>query len=50
MNAITISIAIAAILVLGFALVQGIRAIIYSHSDEWRMQQRVRRYVLHEAE
>ena len=50
MNGITILIAVVFTLLVGFLSVQGVRAIIYSHSDEWKLQQRLRRFVQHEAE
>jgi hypothetical protein len=50
MNGITILIAFVSTLLVGFLFVQGVRAIIYSHSDEWKLQQRLRRFVQREAE
>ena len=50
MNGIAILIAVVFTLVAGFLAVQGVRAIIYSHSDEWKLQQRLRHFVQHEAE
>ena len=50
MNGIAILIAVVSTLLVGFISVQGVRAIIYSHSDEWKLQQRLRRFVQREAE
>lgn len=50
MNALTILLAVTLALIAVFLFVQGVRAILYSRSEEWRLQQRVRRYVQHEAE
>ena len=50
MNGITILIAVVSTLLVGFLFFQGVRAIIYSHSDEWKLQQRLRRFVQREAE
>lgn len=50
MNGTTILIAVVSTLLVGFLSVQGVRAIIYSHSDEWKLQQRLRRFVQREAE
>ena len=50
MNGITILLAVVFTLLIGFLSVQGVRAIIYSHSDEWKLQQRLRRFVQREAE
>ena len=50
MNGITILIAVVSTLLVSFLSVQGVRAIIYSHSDEWKLQQRLRRFVQREAE
>jgi len=50
MNEITILLAVVFSLWIGFLTIQGVRAFIYSHSDEWKLQQRLRRFVRHEAE
>ena len=50
MNGIAIMLAVVFTLLVGFLSIQGVRAIIYSHSDEWKLQQRLRRFVQHEAE
>lgn len=50
MNGIAILLAVVFTLLVGFLSIQGVRAILYSHSDEWKLQQRLRRFVLHEAE
>ena len=50
MNEITILLAVVFVLLIGFLSVQGVRAILYSHSDEWKLQQRLRRFVRREAE
>ena len=50
MNEITILLAVVFVLLIGFLSVQGVRAILYSHSDEWKLQQRLRRFVQREAE
>jgi hypothetical protein len=50
MNGIVILIAVVFALLAGFLSVQGVRAILYSHSDEWKLQQRLRRFVQREAE
>ena len=50
MNGNTILLAVVFTLLIGFLSLQGMRAIIYSHSDEWKLQQRLRRFVRHEAE
>ena len=50
MNGIAILIAVVFTLLVGFLFVQGVRAIIYSHSNEWKLQQRLRRFVQREAE
>jgi hypothetical protein len=50
MNGIAILLAVVFSLLVGFFSVQGVRAIIYSHSDEWKLQQRLRRFVQREAE
>jgi hypothetical protein len=50
MNGIAILLAVVLSLLVGFLSVQGVRAIIYSHSDEWKLKQRLRRFVQREAE
>ena len=50
MNGIAILIAAVFALLVGFISVQGVHAILYSHSDEWKLQQRLRRFVQREAE
>jgi hypothetical protein len=50
MNGITILLAVVFTILVGFISVQGVRAILYSHSYEWKLQQRLRRFVHHEAE
>ena len=50
MNVIAILIAVVFTLLVGFLFVQGVSAILYSHSDEWKLQQRLRRFVQREAE
>ena len=50
MNGITILLAVVLTLLIGFLSLQGVRAILYSHSDEWKLQQRLRRFVRREAE
>ena len=50
MNGITILLAVVFALLIGFLSVQGVRAILYSQSDEWKLQQRLRRFVRREAE
>jgi len=50
MNGIAISFAVVFFLLISFLSVQAVRAVIYSHSDEWKLQQRLRRFVQHEAE
>ena len=50
MNGIAIMLAVVFTLLVGFLSVQGVRAIIYSHSDEWKLQQRLRHLVQREAE
>jgi len=50
MNGITISLAVVFTLLIGILSVQGVCAILYSQSDEWKLQQRLRRFVRHEAE
>jgi hypothetical protein len=50
MNGITISLAVVFTLFIGILSVQGVCAILYSQSDEWKLQQRLRRFVRHEAE
>jgi len=49
-NEIAILIAILFALLVGFLSIQGVRAIIYSHSGQWKLQQRLRRFVQREAE
>jgi hypothetical protein len=52
MNTITIAIllVVAAVLLVALIVVPGIRAIIYARSEEWKLQQRMRRILQHEAE
>jgi hypothetical protein len=50
MNGIAILLAVVFTLLVGFLSLQRVRAILYSHSDEWELQQRLRRFVQHEAE
>ena len=52
MNTITIAIllVVAAVLWVVLIAVPGIRAIIYARSEEWKLQQRMRRILQHEAE
>ena len=52
MNTITIAIllVVAAVLLVALIVVPGIRAIIYARSEEWKLQQRMRRFIQHEAE
>ena len=50
MNGITTLLAVVFALLFGFLSVQGVRAILYSHSDEWKLQQRLRRFVQREKE
>ena len=50
MNEITILLAVVFVLLIGFLSVQGVRAILYSHSGEWKLQERLRRFVQHESE
>jgi len=50
MNGIAILIAVVSTLLVGILFVQGVCAILYSHSDEWKLQQRLRRFVRREAE
>ena len=50
MNGIAILLAVVFTLLVGFISIQGVRAILYSHSDEWKLQQRLRRFVQHESE
>ena len=50
MNGITILIAVVSTLLVGFLFVQGVCAILYSHSDEWKLPQRLRRFIQREAE
>ena len=50
MNGITILLAVVFALLIGILSFQGVSAIIYSHSDEWKLQQRLRRFVRREAE
>ena len=50
MNEITILLAVVFVLLIGFLSVQGVCAILYSQSDEWKLQQRLRRFVRREAE
>ena len=50
MNGITLLLVVVFTLLIGFLSLQGVRAIIYSHSDEWKLQQRLRRFVRREAE
>jgi hypothetical protein len=49
MNPIIILLAFAFALFLGFLIVQGIRVIRYSLSEEWKLQKRIIRFVKHEA-
>jgi uncharacterized protein HemY len=52
MNTVTLAIllVVAAVLLVALIVVPGIRAIIYAHSDEWKLQQRMRRILQHEAD
>jgi hypothetical protein len=50
MNGIAILLAVVFTLLVGLLSIQGVRAILYSHSYEWKLQQRLRRFVQHEAE
>jgi len=50
MNLITILVAVAVVLLVVLVIVPEIRAIIYAQSDEWKLQQRIRRILGHEAE
>jgi len=52
MNTTTIAIllVVAAVLWVVLIAVPGIRAIIYARSEEWKLQQRMRRILQHEAE
>ena len=50
MNGITILFAVVFTRLVGFLSIQGVRAIIYSHSGQWKLQQRLRRFVQREAE
>jgi hypothetical protein len=50
MNGIAILIAVAFALLVGLLFVQGVCAILYSHSDEWKLKQRLGRFVQAEAE
>ena len=49
MNGIAILLTAVFTILIGFLFVQGVRAILYSHSDEWKLQQRLRHFVQHEA-
>ena len=50
MNGITILFAVVFALLIGFLSIQGVRAILFSHSYEWKLQERLRRFVQREAE
>ena len=50
MNTISILLAVAAVLWVILIAVPGIRAIIYARSEEWKLHQRMRRIIQHEAE
>jgi len=50
MNGIAILFAVVFALLIGFLSVQEVRAIIYSHSYEWKLQERLRRFVQRKAE
>ena len=50
MNGIAILFTVVFALLIGFLSVQEVRAILYSHSDEWKLKQRLRRFVQREAE
>lgn len=49
MNEIAILLATVFILLIGFLFVQGVRTILYSRSEEWKLQQRLQHFVQHEA-
>ena len=50
MNTISILLAVAAVLWVLLVAVPEIRAILYARSEEWKLQQRMRRILHHEAE
>ena len=50
MNGIAILLAVVFALLIGILSFQGVRAILYSQSNEWKLQQRLRRFVRREAE
>jgi len=50
MNAIAILLTVVFTLLIGFISIQAVRTIKYAQSEEWKLQQRMRRYVRHEAE
>ena len=50
MNAIAILLTVVFTLLIGFISIQAVRTIKYARSEEWKLQQRMRRYVRHEAE
>jgi hypothetical protein len=50
MNGITILFAVVPALLISFPSVQGVCAILYSHSYEWKLQERLRRFVQRKAE